>query len=181
MISLRSKTAQKILTVFFLNEKERFYVNELAKMVNEDPSNVHKKLVQLKNEGVILDEFQGKERFFFLNKKYLFLKEYKKIILKEAGFENLLRESLKQIRGIKKAYLFGSYAKNKLSKQSDIDLLVIGEFDTIILQRKILEIQKNIGREINPIEMSVKEFDKRMMARDQFLQNIFSEKHIKIV
>jgi len=82
MISLRSKITKKLLTLFFLNEKEKFYVNELAKVIKEDPSNIYKKLIILKKEGIILDEFQGKERFFFLNKKYHFIKEYKKIILK---------------------------------------------------------------------------------------------------
>ena len=92
-----------------------------------------------------------------------------------------MREKLKQIKGIKGAYLFGSYAKNKLSDQSDIDLLVIGDFDTIILQKKILEIQKNIGREINSIELSNNEFNKRMKDKDSFLQDIFSKKHVKII
>jgi len=92
MISLRSKITQKILNLFFLNEKEKFYVNELAKKIKEDPANVYKKLIELKKEGMLSDEFSGKERYFFLNSKYPFLKEYKKIILKGFGFEKILRE-----------------------------------------------------------------------------------------
>ena len=91
MLSLRSKIAQKILTLFFLNEKEKFYINELAKLIKEDPANVYKKLIEFKKEGLLSDEFQGKERYFFLNKRYPFLKEYKKIILKGLGFEKVLK------------------------------------------------------------------------------------------
>lgn len=65
MISLRSKITQKILNLFFLNEKEKFYVNELAKKIKEDPANVYKKLIELKKEGMLSDEFSGKERYFF--------------------------------------------------------------------------------------------------------------------
>jgi DNA-binding transcriptional ArsR family regulator len=93
MISLRSKVAQKILNLFFLNENEKFYVNELAEKIKADPANVHKKLLELKKEGMLSDEFSGKERYFFLNQKYPFLKEYKKIILKSLGFEKSLRKS----------------------------------------------------------------------------------------
>jgi len=41
MISLRSKITQKILNLFFLNEKEKFYINELAGKikVKNDPKN----------------------------------------------------------------------------------------------------------------------------------------------
>ena len=72
MISLRSKITQKILNLLFLNEKEKFYVNELAKLIKEDPSNVYKKLLELREEGILSDDFQGKERYFSLNCFILF-------------------------------------------------------------------------------------------------------------
>lgn len=98
MISLRSKIVQKTLNLFFLNEKEKFYINELSTKIKEDPSNVHKKLLELKDEGILSDEFQGKERYFFLNKNYPFLREYKKIILKGIGFEKILKDKLKNLK-----------------------------------------------------------------------------------
>jgi len=181
MISLRSKITQKILNLFFLNEKEKFYVNELAKLIKEDLSNVYKKLLELRKEGILSDEFSGKERYFFLNQKYPFLKEYKKIILKSLGFEKILKEKLKKLKGIDSVYIFGSYAKNKLSTESDIDLLIIGDFDTVKLQKILLEIQKLTGREINSIELTKKEFEKRKKEKDPFLKDVFSKKYIKIL
>lgn len=181
MISLRSKITQKILNLFFLNEKERFYVNELAKLIKEDTANVHKKLLEMRKEGVLLDEFRGKERYFFLNKNYPFLKEYKRIILKGLGFEKILKEKLKRLKGVDSVYIFGSYAKNRLSLESDIDLLIIGDFDTLKLQKALLEIQRLSGREINSMELTKKEFEKRMKEKDPLLKDIFSKKYIKIL
>ena len=181
MISLRSKTTQKILNLFFLNEKEKFYINELAEKIKEDPANVHKKLIELKKEGVLSDEFSGKERYFFLNTKYPFLKEYKKIILKRLGFEKILKEKLNKLKGIDSVYIFGSYAKNRLSLESDIDILIVGDFDTLKLQKTLLEIQKLTGREINSIELTKKEFEKRKKKKDELLADIFSSKYIKIL
>lgn len=181
MISLRSKITQKILEVFFLNEKERIYVNEMAKRIKEDPANVHKKLLAMKEEGILLDEYQGKERYFFLNKNYPFLKEYKKIILKGFGFEKILREELKKINGINDAYLFGSYVAGKFSEESDIDLLIVGNFDFKKIQKLFLEMQRRLGREINSIELTKKEFNKRLKEKDPLLEDIFSKKNIKIL
>lgn len=181
MISLRSKITQKVLNLLLLNEGERFYVNELAKIIKEDPSNVHKKLVELEKEGIISDDVQGMERYFFINKKYKFLKEYKNIILKGVGFEKILKEKLKQVKGIESAYIFGSYAKNKMSAESDIDLLIVGDFRTIELQKALLEVQKMAGREINSIELLNKEFEKKMKEKDELLIDIFSKEHIKII
>lgn len=181
MISLRSRITQKILNLFFLNEKERFYVNELAKEIKEDPKNVYRKLIDFNKEGILLDEFQGKERYFFLNKKYPFLKEYKKIILKGVGFEKILKDKLKTLKGIESAYIFGSYTQNSLSAESDIDILVVGDFDGFKFQKIILDIQKLTGREINPIELTKKEFEDKAREKDPFLKDVFSKKYIKIL
>ncbi len=181
MISLRSKITKKVLNLFFLNEKESFYVNELAKLLKEDPANVYKKLLELKEEGILSDEFRGKERYFFLNKKYPFLKEYKKIILKGFGFEKILKEKVSRLKGIDSVYIFGSYARNRLSLESDIDILIIGNVDIIELQKSLLEIQKLTGREINSIELTKKEFEKRKKEKDELLADIFSSKYIKIL
>jgi predicted nucleotidyltransferase len=53
--------------------------------------------------------------------------------------------------------LFGSYAKGNYKKESDIDLLF---FDAIFEERKkIKEISKNYGVQINPIFMEFKDLD----------------------
>ncbi|MFH1780921.1 MAG: nucleotidyltransferase domain-containing protein [Candidatus Nealsonbacteria bacterium] len=181
MFSLNSKITQKFLSLIFLNEKERFYVNELAKLIKEDPSNVYKKLLELKKEGLLSDEFSGKERYFFLNQKYPFLKEYKKIILKGFGFEKILKEELSKIEGIDSVYIFGSYAKNKLSLESDIDILIIGDFDTLNIQKKLLEIQRLTGRELNSVELTKNEFARRKEEKEEFITDVFSSKYIKVL
>jgi predicted nucleotidyltransferase len=181
MISLKSKISQKILNLLFLNENERFYVNELAKNIDEDPSNVYKKLIELKKQNIISDEFSGKERFFFLNKNYPLLKEYKSIVLKGVGFEKNLKEGLEKIEGVDSAYIFGSYARNNLSEESDIDILVVGNFNAVELLEIISKIQKMSGREINVVDFSKKEFDEKLKNKDNLLKDIFSNKYIKII
>ena len=181
MISLKSKITQKVLNLFLLNKEKRFYVNELAKIINEDPSNVHRKLLELKKEGIVLDNFQGKERYFFINKKYRFLEEYKNIILKGVGFEKILKQRMEKVKGIRSAYVFGSYVKNKMTSESDIDILVVGDFKTTELQKALLEVQRLSGREINSIELSEKDFKKRIKKKDPLLEDIFAGKNIKII
>lgn len=181
MFSLKSKVTRKILNYLFLHEDERFYVNELAKLIKEDPANVHKKLEELKEEGILSDQFRGRERYFFLNKRYPFLKEYKNIVLKGLGFERIIKRELGKVEGVKSAYIFGSYARGELFLESDIDLLVIGDFDTLKLQKVLLKVQDSVGREINSIELTKEEFEERKKEKDPFLKDIFSKEYIKIL
>src|SRR3989344_3476688 len=102
------------------------------------------------------------------------------LILNENG-RFYVNELAKQIKGIESAYIFGSYAKNKLSEESDIDILVVGSFKTTELQRALLEVQKLAGREINSIELLNNEFKKKIEEKDELLIDIFSKDHIKII
>lgn len=181
MISLQSKITQKILNLFFLHKGEKFYVNEIAKLIKENPANVFRKLVELGNEKILLDEFKGKERYFYLNQKFPLLKEYRQIILKKFGFEEILKKNLEKIKGLESACIFGSYAQKGLSPESDIDILLIGEFNIIELQKILVKLQKETGREINSVELTKKEFEERKKQKDPFLKDIFSKRHIKII
>ncbi|MCX5750860.1 MAG: nucleotidyltransferase domain-containing protein [Candidatus Saganbacteria bacterium] len=181
MISFKSKITIKILDYYFLNPDSRHYINELAKLLELDPKNLDRKLKELEKEGLLKSEFQGKERYFYLNKTFPLLNHYRQIFLKTCGIEHKLREMVKNSEGVKEAYVFGSYAKQKMDASSDIDLLVVGEHSALELQRSISRLQKEIGREINLINMGPEELRKRKKKKDSLVTNIFKSKPIKLL
>lgn len=178
MISLKSKEAKKILNYFFLNPKSRTYINELAKILNLDPKNTDRKLKQFEKEGLLNSDFEGKQRYFTINKSYPLLKEYKEIVLKTLGIEKELREIVANDKEIREAYIYGSYATDKMDANSDIDLLLVGNHSSIALQRRLLLIEKEIQREINVVSLSPEEFEKKKM--ESFVKSIMDGKYIKI-
>jgi len=181
MISLRSEVTKKILNYFFINPHAKHYINELARILDQDPKNVDRKLKYLEKNGLLKSEFLGKQRYFYLSQKYPLLKEYRKIILTTLGIEQDLKDSFVKNKKIKEAYIFGSYAKNNMDASSDIDLLIIGNHSPISLRKKINKIQKETNREINVINMSEEEFEKKKTQKNPFITNIFSGKIIKLL
>jgi len=182
MISLRSKITQKIFDYFLVNPELKRYVNELAGVLGVDPKNLYVKLKELEEkEGFLKSEFQGRERYFYLNKKYPYLKEYRTIFLKTIGIEKTLKETLSHIKGIETAYIFGSYVKNKMDVSSDIDLLIVGNHPMIELQREINKLQKRIGREINIINVSREEFNKKKKKSENFFAKVLERPYIKVI
>ena len=180
MIGLRSKVTQRVLGYFMLHEGAELYVNEMARRLSLDQGNLDRKLKELEKEGILKSELRGKERYYSLNPSFPLLKEYKKIILKTVGLEHLLKEALQTVRGLRRAYLFGSYAKDRMDLASDIDLLAIGNHNTLDLQKKISEIQKSLGREINVVQMSRAEYEKKQKS-DPFLKSIQQGEKIQIL
>ena len=180
MISLKSKVTGKILNYFFLNPGSSLYVNELSEKLGLDKRNLVKKLKELEKEGLLRSESRGNLKLYSSNKKYPLYNEYKKIVLKTLGLEKKLTDLLKDVKGIKTAYIYGSYAEDGLSVHSDIDLLVIGNHKIIALQKRLSSLQKEIDREINVINMDESDFNKRRKADDPFVKGILENKHIEI-
>ena len=180
MLNLRSKIRNKILNYFFLNEARKAYVNEIARLLEGDPKNVHRALTQLEAEGVLKSEFQGSERYFSCNKKNALYRGYKNLFLKTAGLESVLKSRLKNIARLTEAYIFGSYALNAMNSQSDIDILLVGEHNTLEAQRVLYSIQKEIGREIHSVNIKPKDLEKKKKSHDQFITSIFKKPMVKI-
>ena len=181
MISLKSAIAQNILNYFFLNPHESLYVNELSRKLALDKRNLVKKLKELEEEGILKSERRGNLKLYSINRKYNLYNEYKKIISKTVGLENGLRKILGEIKGVKKAYIYGSYAKDNMDTHSDIDLLVIGSHDIMQLQKAISRLQKETDREINVTNINSGEFEKKLKNKDPFLKGILHKNYIEII
>lgn len=180
MINLRSKITEAVLSYFFLHSDAEMYVNEMAERFSLDSGNLTRKLSELERAGLLKSRVSGKQRYYSSNRKFPLYAEYKKIILKTVGIEHQLREVLEDFGSVKKAFIFGSYARNKMDNLSDIDLFVISSQSTMDLYKVISKIEKTIDRQINITSMDEKEFLKKKKT-DPFVSTILKTKTIRLI
>ncbi len=180
MLSLRSKVSQAVLGYFFLHDDQELYVEEMVKKLHVDKRNLVKKLREFVTEGLLRDERRGREVYYTLNKEYHLFEEYRKIILKTYGVEQQLRQLLKGLKGVDEAYIFGSYAKNTMDGKSDIDVLMVGEAKSVDVYARVHPLQKNVGREINIVNMSGSEYKRKLEKKDPFISEIVKSPKIKL-
>lgn len=176
----KSKTRSKILELYFFDPAKKYYLRELERIIGFPVGNIRRELIPLEKSGLFQKEKQGKEVYYFLNKKAVLFEELKKIISKTIGMEEQLRKELKKIRGIKKAFIFGSFAKNKEKSGSDIDLMIIGTVDENPLISKISRLESRTGREINYHLFDEAEWSKKSKT-DSFLKAVESGPKIKLI
>lgn len=179
MINFNSKIARKVLTYFLLNPQAEMYLNEMANKFNLDRGNLTKKLAEWEKEDILIKNKMGNLSLYKINKKYPLLTEMRKIAQKSFGLENKLKEALGKIKGLQMAVIFGSYAKDKLNAESDIDLLLVGSHNFLKTQKEIVKLQKYFDREFNIIDMTKEEFKKK--KDKELLQDIFKNKHIRLI
>jgi len=180
MLSFKSKIVEKVLGYYFLNPESQRYINELARILKVDAGNLDRKLKELESEGILISEEKGNLKYFFLNKNYALLKEIMNLYNAKYGIDKKLSELFANLKGLKEAYIFGSYAKNQMDTESDIDILLIGDHQSLQAKRMVAQMGDALQREINIVDMTETEFQKRKRNKDEFIENIFSHKNIKI-
>lgn len=174
-----SPNQQALLTLFISNPAQEHHLNEIGRILGKKPGVFQKALNALEKEGILRSQMRGNQRLVSLNKQYPLLKEVSKIIQKTVGVEALLNGVVGKEPGIHSAFIFGSYAKNKMRSDSDIDLILVGEKETedVILEA-IEKIEKQIQREINPKFYSAQEYAKKKKQKDPFLKEVLGDTHI---
>jgi len=180
MINFNSKITQKVLSYFLLNTDEEMYMNEMVRKFSVDRGNLVKKLAEWEKEGILNKTKRGNLSLYKINKEYFLLEEMKSISQKRFGLEKQLRTIFEKVKGLKSAYIFGSYANNKLEPESDIDILLVGSHKFFDVQMEIINLEKEINRDINIVDMTEPEFIQKR-ENNEFIKNIFKNKYIQII
>lgn len=175
---ITSKTKRKLLKLFVLHPEKSFYIREIEKLTKEPVAAVRRELGYLEKAGLLKSRNEGNLKYFEVNRNFPIYPELKKIIYSTVGFGDYLKEKLHNFDSIDIVFIYGSVARNEEGKQSDIDLLVIGNIDNKDFHKVISEVEKETGREINYNLMSKQEFGDRVRKKDTFLMRVIKEEKI---
>ncbi|MCK9582623.1 MAG: nucleotidyltransferase domain-containing protein [Endomicrobiales bacterium] len=179
MFLLRStKLRKKLLAYAFSHIDDTYYVRELASLINGDPGNLSRELKALEEEGLFSSKVRGKIKLFTLQKTYPLFNDLKAFMSKTEGVEGSLRSLISEIKGIELAFIYGSYAKNKEHRLSDIDLVAVGNFSERELTLRVHLLEKKLNREINFTTYSSEEFINEIKKPGGFLNLVLKEKTI---
>lgn len=178
----KSKLRTKLLSYYFNHPELEVYVRELARIIDEDPTNLLRELKRLEEEKLFVSEFRGKQRYFKINKSYPLYYEYKKIILKTIGVEGELKKIVEGVSNLRICFIYGSYASDKEKIGSDIDLFVVGEkIKSDLFFDRISSLERRIGREINFRIFSQEDLKKAIKGKNSFILTVLKNKKIFLI
>ena len=177
----KSKLRKELLNLYFTNPEKKYYLRELERILDFSVGNIRRELIQLKNTGLFIIENKGNLTYYYVNQFYPLLPEIKSIILKTAGAPGELKESLKKVKGVEYAFIYGSFAKGGEKESSDIDLLIIGKIDEGKLIDKIKILEKKLQRDINLTLYEKSDFIKKKMEGNPFILEVIKEKKFFLI
>jgi len=179
-----NQTTQKILALFTTDYQKTIHLREIARNIQTDKKAVGIHLNQLENHNILQSIQKGRNKEYHLNlnnpvtKHYLILAEtYTTITYLEKNYiiKKLTSEIADKIDGT--IILFGSYAKEEATDESDIDLLIITEKN--INTEAINETAKIMGKEINVKTTDQKHLQSGLKENDPLIKEII-QNHIVI-
>lgn len=176
-----SRVRVQLLTFFLMNPGANVHARALVQKLGVHYNAVWKELLHLEQAGVLLSETRGKTKLYRLNPQYPILPELRAIVLKTTGLGDVLREALSRIPGTRAAFIYGSFAAGEMDPQSDIDLMLIGKINLMQLAPAIAKVESDLGRSVNYIAFTPKEWEDKVGAQEPFVLNVLTSPKIMLI
>jgi predicted nucleotidyltransferase len=161
-----------VLERLVLHPEQSYTVGDLARRLGVTDMSVRRELHRLVDAGIAEREVIGRQGVFRVSVASPLFEPLRELVERSVGAEALIRDVLEQTAGVEAAAIFGSWARGQVDAQSDIDLLVVGDFDYAHLVEELIQVQERTGREVNLVSMRADELSGR---RDSgFVQEIMA-------
>jgi predicted nucleotidyltransferase len=177
----KSKIRQDLLAIFFTNPSQKYYLRQLQRMLGYSAGSIRRELLRFQRDNLFNTDKIGNLLFYSLNTTHPLFKELKGIVSKTIGVEGSLKRALSSLKGIKIAFIYGSFAAKKEKSTSDIDVMVIGSPNTSGLNEKLAELEKRLKREINPAIYSLQEYRTKKRAKSGFVMELLRNPKIMLI
>lgn len=175
---LFSSTRAELLSLFFNNPDEKFYLREIARHINKDAAGIKRELDTLVKIGLLGVEKRGVQKYYFADKNSPIFSEMKGLIFKTTGIQGSIKAVLSRLKGVQAAFIYGSYAKGAEKEDSNINLMVIGQVNITELNDVVMGLEEKMKREIDYLAFDEQEYRKRKDAKDPFIREIVKGKKI---
>ncbi|MBL8522452.1 MAG: helix-turn-helix domain-containing protein [Betaproteobacteria bacterium] len=171
-----------ILATLLLRPDEEIHGRELARITNISPGTLHRELQTLAEMGVLARREVGRQVFYAANRAFPLFDDLASIMRKTAGVVDVLRPLLGPLGSrIRCAFVYGSIASGESTISSDIDLMIIGDADFSAVVRALSPAQATMRREINPVIMSVTEFNRKRTEKNGFVASVLRGQRLWLI
>ena len=170
------KTEKKIIKLF-IEENQPKTIREISKKIKSDYRITHTATQRLLEKNILLSKIVGKSILCELNESYYGAEIYeaenkrKEYLLKNKDLKQLYREVLAKLKSAFFIFLvFGSHAKGKPTKSSDIDIIFISNENDF--EEKIQNIVSLLPIKTHVLVFTEEEF---MRMKDSKKSNVIKE------
>lgn len=159
----RSQSQLRLLGYLFVHTDSEISIGELERRTGIPQQTISREVDRLAQAGLLAVRSLGRMRLVAANPGSPYFAELQGLLLKATGPALLLSEALAEVRGIREAHIFGSWARRYRGEPgptpADVDLVVVGDADPEAVETLSVEVGRRLGLEVNPVVLSEREWD----------------------
>jgi len=157
---ITSKTRIKLLLRFFLNSETTGYLRSLETDFGESTNSIRVELNRFEHAGLLNSNYDGKKKVFYANTSHPLYSDINNMLKKMIGIDQIIDNILEHIGYLHSAYLTGSFAEGKDSK--NIELALVGNnLDERYINDLVTKTETYIKRKIAYLILTQEELVRR--------------------
>lgn len=168
---LMPRARVKVLEQLVLHPERELYLRELAGRAGLALSSAQRECARLVRGGALVRSRRGRQTFYRANRRWPLYPELRGMLLKTVGLGEALRGALSGAE-VELALVYGSVAAGEERQGSDVDVLVVGRAGPREVSDRLGPVEREIGRELNPVVLTPGEFRARSRRGDAFLSEV---------
>lgn len=173
-----SKTRTKLLEKFFLEyesgNNDWFHMRALSRDLEEQINSIKRELDSLEDLNILKSREESKKKFFYLNKNFILLDEFKSIFLKTYNPYESIKKFFKQEDFLDLIIINEELSKRLVGNTNNIvDIFLIWEMNKIAFNDFLAKTFFN--RKIKYAIITRDDFQKRLEYNDKLIFNIIRQ------
>jgi len=170
----------KLLKLFLRNPDQFLTLSKVRKRTKSDLSACRSQIIKLESIKFLKSRVKSKKKEYTVNPAFDFYKELSTLVLKSSPASK--KKILKRIRGLGKinlAVLSGVFMNTDIAR---VDLLIVGDgIKNSKLSSFFKDLEAEIGKEIDYVVLSTKDFKYRFDMFDRFIRDVLEKPHEKLI
>lgn len=176
-----SQVRVDMLKLLLRNPEKEHYVREITRAVGTEINAVRRELANLESIGLVKKWPRGNRLYYKTVTSHPLYRPLLDLVTHESGLGGLILKNKRKLGRIKYAFIVEALPMGRVAKESDVDLVLVGDVYLEVLKQYIRKAEKEHGHEINYTVLSEKEFNALKARSDTFIQKLLRMPRIMLV
>jgi hypothetical protein len=177
----RSQMQLELLGLLLLQSDRTWTLDQLAALLNAPASSIHRELGRAVSAGLVRRDDRQRPHLYVAATNSPAYKPMRQLLDLTVGIPERLAGALSLVDGVRAAAIHGSWAKGRITADSDLDVIVITDGDRSAAQRAVRRVSRQIGRQGDGSILSPRDFATMLAEHNPFLEGILHGPRIDIV
>lgn len=170
-----------MLALLLQSPDQSFHVRDIVRRVGTEINAVRRELMRLSRIGLLKRRPKGNKVFYDVNQSFIYYPELLALVAKENGLGADIIRGAKDLGKMSFAVLSKAFVRGRVANPMDVDLLIVGSVDAVLLKQIIVKAEQEHKHEINYTVLGDDEFLFRKRRRESFIVQLLSQSRIMLI